>query len=46
MARLGAASLLTDEDIVASLLGEPDLRDFLGKGLYALGVAAVPGGAA
>lgn len=43
---LGAASLLTDEDIVASLLGEPDLRDFLGKGLYALGVAAVPGGAA
>jgi len=43
---LSAASLLTDEDIVANLLGEPDLRDFLGKGLYALGAATVSGGVA
>lgn len=39
---LDAASRLADEDIVADLLGEPDLHDLLHKGLYALGAATPP----
>jgi hypothetical protein len=38
-----AASKLADEDIVADLLGEPDLHDLLHKGLYELGAATPPG---
>ena len=37
-----AASRLADEDILADLLGEPDLHDLLHKGLYMLGAAAPP----
>jgi hypothetical protein len=37
-----AASRLTDEGILADLLGEPDLHDLLHKGLYALGAATPP----
>ncbi len=40
---LDGASALTDEDLVANLLGEPDLHDCLGKGLYELGAAMPPG---
>jgi hypothetical protein len=34
---MAEASALSDDDIVASLLADPDLHDLLGKGLYALG---------
>lgn len=39
------ASGLTDDDISIGLLGEPDLHDYLRKGLYVLGVATLPGDA-
>ncbi len=42
---IGAASALTDDDIVANLLEEPDLHNYLRKGLYALGAATLPGDA-
>ncbi len=41
-----AASTLTDVDIVANMLGEPDLHDYLRKGLYALGAVTLPGNTA
>jgi hypothetical protein len=31
------ASLLTEDNILANMLGEPDLHDYLRKGLYMLG---------
>lgn len=37
-----AASALSDDDIVATLLGEPDLHDLLHKGLYELGAVTPP----
>jgi hypothetical protein len=37
------ASLLTEDDILANMLGEPDLHDYLRKGLYMLGAATLPG---
>jgi hypothetical protein len=39
------ASLLTEDDILVNMLGEPDLHDYLRKGLYMLGVATLPGDA-
>lgn len=39
---MGAASLLTDDDIVSGLLAEPDLHTYLRKGLYELGLATLP----
>ena len=40
---LASASPLTDDDIAADLLDQPDLHDHLRKGLYALGAATLPG---
>jgi hypothetical protein len=40
---IGEASALTDDDIVAGLLDEPDLHELLRKGLYMLGAATPPG---
>jgi hypothetical protein len=40
---LDAASLLSDDDIVANLAAEADLHDYLSKGLYELGAATPPG---
>ena len=40
---IASASALTDDDIAANLLGEADLHNYLRKGLYALGVATLPG---
>jgi hypothetical protein len=37
-----AASALPDDDIVATLLDEPDLHDLLHKGLYVVGAATLP----
>jgi hypothetical protein len=42
---IGAVSALTDDDILVNLLGEPDLHDYLRKGLYMLGVATPQGDA-
>ena len=40
---LDAASLLSDDDIVANLAAEADLHEYLSKGLYELGAATPPG---
>jgi hypothetical protein len=40
---IGSASLRTSGDIVADLLGDPDLHDHLHKGLYELGATNPPG---
>lgn len=40
---LAGASALTDDDIVATMVGEPDLHEYLRKGLYELGAAELPG---
>ena len=37
------ASLLTDGALAVDLLDEPDLHDYLSKGLYELGAAKLPG---
>jgi hypothetical protein len=37
------ASLLSGDDVLANLLGEPDLHDYLRKGLYMLGAVTLPG---
>jgi len=42
---VGAASVLTDDDIMARMLSEPDLHDYLRKGLYEIGSATLPGDA-
>ena len=34
---LATASVLSDDDIVAGMVAEPDLREHLRKGLYELG---------
>ncbi len=39
------AAALTDDDIADNLLTQADLHNFLQKGLYELGVAALPGDA-
>jgi hypothetical protein len=36
---LAATSALSDDDIVAGMIAEPDLHEQLRKGLYELGVA-------
>jgi hypothetical protein len=43
---LAGASLLCDDEIVARLVGEADLHNYLRKGLYELGMRALPGEAA
>jgi hypothetical protein len=40
---LATGSALGDDDIADHMISEPDLEDCLHKGLYALGVAGVPG---
>jgi electron transfer flavoprotein alpha/beta subunit len=40
-----AASALTEDEIVANMMSDPDLHDCLRKGLYMLGVATLPGDA-
>ena len=39
---LAGASALTDDDIVAGMVAEPDLHEYLRKGLYELGAASFP----
>jgi hypothetical protein len=40
---ISSASMLTNDDIAADLLGDPDLHDHLRKGLYELGATSLPG---
>jgi len=40
---LAAAEAMSDAEILADLLGEPDLHDYCKKGLYELGAAELPG---
>jgi hypothetical protein len=39
---LARASALADDDIVADMIAEPDLHEYLRKGLYELGAARLP----
>jgi hypothetical protein len=40
---LAGVSVLSDDDIAASMVAEPDLHEHLRKGLYELGAAELPG---
>ncbi len=42
---LAEAAVLSDDDIVAGMVGEPDLHEHLRKGLYELGATELPGDA-
>jgi hypothetical protein len=42
---MAAALQLTDDDIVADMVGEADLHEWLRKGLYVVGAATLPGDA-